>query len=286
MTEETTTKFSFIAFRNLKKGLGNFDAIVECNELAIREFINNISNSDKPEEYIRELSLKHKITVNAVHIQSFSARIRQFYILSVLQQAEQFIDEFKKEYNTYFANWNEKTDGETDLDNLLRNAFSSKVNGILNIGKEVYDTFEYYRLVRNRFAHSEEKDLSRLERQRQLLNEYSEFYSANFNVLSRPNTYTEIDFDDFLLCTNVVKSIGYTLCEKCKPENSKIAERIVKLEIIQGNKTISPLKSILKHKNDNNRFLGALDNLLNSNFGTIGETDRNEILENINRILA
>ena len=27
------------------------------------------------------------------------------------------IQKFKKEYNTYFANWNEKTDGETDLDN-------------------------------------------------------------------------------------------------------------------------------------------------------------------------
>jgi hypothetical protein len=286
MTEETTTKFSFIAFRNLKKGLGDFDAVVECNELAIREFINNISTSSKPEKYISDLAIKHKVTVNTVSVPFFSARIRQFYILSVLQQAEQFIDEFKKEYKMYFTSWDEKIYGETDLDNLLRNAFPSKENGVLNISKEVYDAFEYYRLVRNRFAHSEEKDLKRLENQRQLLNDYKEFYKINFNISGCPNTYTEINFDDFILCTNIVKSIGYTLCEKCKPDNSKIAERIVKLEIIQDNNAICPIKSIWKHKNDNDRFLNALDNLLNSNFGKIGEIDRNEILENINRILA
>ena len=36
------TKFSFKAFRNLKKGLGEFDAVVECNEMAIREFLKNL----------------------------------------------------------------------------------------------------------------------------------------------------------------------------------------------------------------------------------------------------
>ena len=33
------TKFSYFSYRALKNTLGEFDATVECNELAIREFI-------------------------------------------------------------------------------------------------------------------------------------------------------------------------------------------------------------------------------------------------------
>ena len=287
MSRDTTeTKFSFNAFRSLKKGLGEFDAVVECNELAIREFLKNVESSHDKKLFIQDLSAKHKIRVDTVDIKSFSSRIRQFYILSVMQQVEQFFDEFKKEYKSYIPTWTEKVDGETDFDNLLSNVYSSKGRGVDGIGKEVYHGFEYYRMVRNRFAHSEEKDLKKLENQCDKIIEYQPFYNKTFHSFVNPNYYDKIDFNDFLLITNIVKNIGYTLCEKCKPDNTKLAEKIAKIEIKIGSKTIKPIKNILKLKNNPNRFSNAMGNLLNTYFGRINATDKNEIILHLNRILA
>src|SRR5687768_6013176 len=136
--DKTETKFSFKAFRNLKKGLGEFDAVVECNEVAIREFLKNLKASQNQKQFIQDLSQKHGVKVDTVSVDLFSSRIRLFYILSVMQRAEQFIDEFRKEYKSYNLTWADKEDGETDLDNLLRNIYSSKGRGIDGIGKEVY----------------------------------------------------------------------------------------------------------------------------------------------------
>ena len=159
----TKTKFSFQSFRNLKKGLGEFDAVVECNELAIREFISNLSKAINKETFIHSLSEKYNVKVDTVSIKLFESRIRQFYIMSVMQKAEQFFDEFKKEYKDYKSEWINKKDGETDLDNLLINTFGSLKNGIKEIKDEVYYGYEYYRFIRNRFAHSEEKDDKKLK---------------------------------------------------------------------------------------------------------------------------
>jgi len=280
------TKFSFKSFRNLKKGLGEFDAVVECNELAIREFLKNLKDSQDQKQLIQDLSQKHGIRVDTVSIDLFSSRIRLFYILSVMQQAEQFIDEFKKEFKTYNPTWVDKVDGETDFDNLLGNIFSSKGQGINEIGEEVYHGFEYYRFVRNRFAHSEEKDVKKLQNLCLKISEYADFYSSTFHSVDSPNNYDKIGFSDFLLFTNIIKHIGYTLCEKCKPDNSQLADKISKFEVKVENKIIKPIKNIFKLKNDPERFSNAIGNLLNSTFGKINKKDRDEIIQHINRILA
>ncbi len=283
----TKTKFSFHSFRNIKKGLGEFDAVVECNELAIREFTSNLSKTPDKETYIQALAEKHSVRVDTVSLKLFESRIRQFYIMSVMQKAEQFFDEFKKEYKDYNPIWVDKKDGETDLDNLLINTFSSLKNGIKEIKEEVYFGYEYYRFVRNRFAHFEEKDNKKLKSYLQKVKNYQVFYNNTFHSNSKPNEYKEIDFNDFLLITNIIKNIGYTLCEKCKPDNQILAEIISKKEITtKTNKKINSVKSLSKLKNNSERYSNAIENLLNSHFGRINENDRNEIIMNLNRILA
>jgi len=284
--DNTETKFSFKAFRNLKKGLGEFDAVVECNELAIREFLKNLDTATEKEKFIQTLSEKHSIKVDSVNVNYFSARIRQFYILSVLQQAEQFFDEFKKEYKTYYEKWIEKESGDTDFDNVLLNIFNTTTQGINEIGEEVYLAFEYYRLVRNRFAHSEEKDLKKLDSYWSKITGFSDFYSQSFHCSGAPNKYVNVDFNDFLLITNVVKHIGYTICEKCRPDNALLAKKICELETTVNEKKINPIKNVMRLKDNKDRFLNALENLLNSTFGKINRKDTVDIAENVKRILA
>lgn len=58
------TKFTFASYRTLKKTLGEFDAVVECNELAIREFVENIHRHG--EEFIQAQSRQHEIRVSSI----------------------------------------------------------------------------------------------------------------------------------------------------------------------------------------------------------------------------
>lgn len=281
------TKFSFKSFRNLKKGLGEFDAIVECNELAIREFLKNLNKSVDKDSFIQELSEVHSVKVDTVIAKLFAPRIRKFYIMSVMQKAEQFFDEFKTEYKKYDNSWINKIDGETNIDNLLKNVFKTKSNGIKEIGEEIYNGFEYYRFVRNRFAHSEEKNDKKLNLYCKKATEHKEFYEINFHCQDAPKDYKNIDFQDFLLITNIIKNIGYTLCQKGKPDNETLAKIILKTEIkISEDKSTNAIKSLQKLKNNETRFTNAIGNLLNTNFGRINEEDRNEITNHIYRILA
>lgn len=279
------TKFSFKAFRNLKKGLGEFDAVVECNEIAIREFIDNHKASHNPEQFIQELSEKHGVRVDTININLFASRIRLFYILSVAQQGEQFFEEFIKEYKTYYLSlkWQDKIDGETDFDYLLKHIFTSKKQGINEIGKAIYEGLNYYRLVRNKFTHSERNDIKKLNNLSRKLNQYKDFYSTKFHSHNSPNNYEDIDFNDFLLFTNILKHIGYTLCKKCKPNNIELAKRIANLEIKTNGKIVKPINNIKKLENNHKRFLNAIGNLLNSTFGKINNTDRDEIIKNLKK---
>jgi hypothetical protein len=88
------TKFSYFSYRKLKKTLGEFDAVVECNEIAIKEFIEN-APKENLQKYIQQLSSKHKVKVDKVDFLKFSSRIRQYYVASVSQQSEQFLKDFR-----------------------------------------------------------------------------------------------------------------------------------------------------------------------------------------------
>jgi hypothetical protein len=78
------SKFAFRCYFKLKNNLGRFDSIVECNELAIRQFLSLLIQSNR-EKVISELSSKHGIRVNNLDSDLFQSRISQWYILSVYQ---------------------------------------------------------------------------------------------------------------------------------------------------------------------------------------------------------
>src|SRR5690606_18008002 len=123
------TKFSYFSYRKLKKTLGEFDAVVECNEIAIKEFIEQ-APKENLQKYIQQLSTKHKVKVDEVDFLKFSSRIRQYYVASVSQQSEQFLKDFRIEWQKYFPEkiWIEPAKGETKLQNTLKNVSLSLSN--------------------------------------------------------------------------------------------------------------------------------------------------------------
>lgn len=270
------TKFSYFAYRKLKKTLGEFDAVVECNEIAIREFIEK-AKSQGANKYIQQLSHKHRVRVDEVDFLKFSTRIRQYYVASVFQQAEQFIKDFKAEWRAYFegGEWSESKNGETVFQNTVRNLSIELPNDLIEI-------YEYYRLVRNYMAHTD-RDVDELQkRYKKIITNENEFLK-DLNIGNTPNSYDEIDFNDFLILTNIVKHIAYLFSVTSKPDNEAVAKILLNKSKEDGQKAFKGLKKLM---NNSDRFDKAIKSFIKSTFGRFSQNDEEEITRKLKSLLA
>ncbi len=268
------TKFSYKAYRKLKKSLGEFDAVVECNEIAIREFIEQVEKKGI-QPYIQELSKKHKVKVDDVDFIKFTSRIRQYYIASVAQQFEQFLEDFKGEWEEYFfdVQWKNRNDGEAKLDNCLKNI--QFTNTPIEFDNHI-KYYEYYRHVRNYMAHTD-RDINKLD---SAFKKIEQLFITN---LSSPKSLENIDFEDFHVLTNVVKHIAFVICSKSKPDNQRIAEILFGLS--KENKARA-YKGLKKLKADNVRYEKALKSFAVTHFGRFSTNDADDIVNKLKCLLA
>jgi hypothetical protein len=213
-------EFIFPCYRILKKGLGEFDSIIECNELAVRKFIKEAQDSDSVNKYVEHESKKYSVRVDIVDINQMSVRTAQLYILSVYQQAEVFLRTFQREHPGSSL-WKARKDGESRLhwilDCLNNNSFITNCN---EIGRHRFELFEYYRLVRNHFIH-DPVNLRDVDAKFNELREFKDQILAEYK-LAAPNSYREQSFDDFMLFSRVVKHIAIELCRIGKPQDQEI----------------------------------------------------------------
>ena len=270
------TKFSYFSYRKLKKALGEFDAVVECNEIAIREFVEKAEGKHS-KKYIEQLSLKHKVKVNEVDFIKFASRIRQYYVSSVFQQSEQFLKDFKSEWKKYFPEkeWVERVKSETALQNTLKNI-------LLDLPSDLQEFYEYYRLIRNYMSHTD-RDLADIEKRHDKILTNSNKFLRDFHLSNLPNRLDEIDFSDFLIITNIVKHIAYLISKRAKPSNSEIAA--ILLELSKENKGRA-FKGLTKLKNDNERFQVAIKSFTITSFGRFSSSDLNDISKKFESLLA
>lgn len=270
------TKFSFFAYRKLKKTLGEFDAVVECNEIAIKEFIEQ-APKENLQKYIQQLSTKHKVKVDEVDFLKFSSRIRQYYVASVSQQSEQFLKDFRIEWQEYFPEkeWVESGKGETKFQNTLKNIS-------LSLPSDLIDIYEYYRIVRNYMSHTD-RDLEELKSRYEKIQKNKNEFLSDLHLSRLPNTLNDIDFSDFLILTNIVKHIAYLISTSSKPDNDRIAEILFDKSKADDGKTFKGLKKL---KNDKDRFENALKSYITTSFGRFSNNDINSIYKKLESLLA
>lgn len=270
------TKFSFFAYRKLKKTLGEFDAVVECNEIAIKEFIEQ-APKENLQKYIQQLSSKHKVKVDEVDFLKFSSRIRQYYVASVSQQSEQFLKDFRIEWQEYFPKnvWVEPGKGETKFHNTLKNIS-------LSLPSDLIDIYEYYRIVRNYMSHTD-RDLEELKNRYEKIQTNKNEFLSDLHLSRLPNPLNDINFSDFLILTNIVKHIAYLISTSSKPDNDRIAKILFDKSKTNGGKTFKGLKKL---KNDKKRFENALKNYITTSFGRFSNDDINSIYKKLESLLA
>jgi hypothetical protein len=270
--------FAFRCYFKLKTNLGRFDSVVECNELAIREFEAIAKSSISQEEYIKSLSKKHGVKVDSIDAAIFRVRISQWYILSVYQQAEEFFKEFKHEHPKR-SQWTQKTERETNL-NYVLTSLNIKASDLDATEKGIrYDIFEYYRLIRNRFMHTDVKEDKLLE----LLNKINQNKTIVFEKyrVEAPNEYNKLNFDDFILFSRVTKDIAQELCHLAKPSASEIAQMLIERDQEKDPKKKEiNLKGLKRFSNNRERQRKCMQNLLKSQYN-LQEEDFYPIMEEL-----
>ncbi|MBD2663819.1 hypothetical protein B6N60_05207 [Richelia sinica FACHB-800] len=266
--------FAFRCYFKLKNNLGRFDAIVECNELAIRELTAIGNQSLSQEEYIKNLSEKHGVKVDIIELDIFRVRISQWYILSVYQQAEEFIREFISEHPRS-SEWTQKSDKESQLQYLLTRLNITPYD-LDETGKGIRcEIFEYYRLIRNTFMHSSSKEDKKVLNLLKKINENKASVVEQYRV-EAPNEYSKLGFDDFILFSRVTKDIAQELCRLAKPSPSEIAQILIARD---EEKEIN-LKSFKKFSNNVERQRKFMKNLLKSQYN-LQEEDVDPIIQEL-----
>lgn len=216
--------FRFKAYSDLKRKLGEIDAIVECLELASLNFIEYIIKDGNCKQDIQKnieiLSTKHKIKVNYVEPKAFGDRVILLHIINVYEQLECYYKNIIKEH-PLIQNKIGKTDDVTLIDFILKKSSSYDY---LKDSIE-YNTLEYYRLIRNSFVHAvnNEKNLLKYKNNILELKDKSEY-----SKLDAPNDYKELKFDDFILFTRCIKEFAKKINNLYKQNKSELKEIIIK----------------------------------------------------------
>jgi hypothetical protein len=206
---ENKNNFRFKCYKNLKTTLGEIDAIVESIELATREFISTVSpNIDTSKETIQknitELSEKHAIKVNFVDIKKLESRVMILHIVNVYERFEKYLEELIKEHPDLIDK-NNKVKDETILDYILRKLNKGELKSTLD-----YLIINHYRIVRNIFVHSSDKETTKYENR--IDNEIKE---SDYKNLKAPNNIGTLVFDDFILFTRAIKNFAKSINQQC-----------------------------------------------------------------------
>lgn len=258
--------FRFKCYQNLLDSFGKVDAIVECIELAIRDFEKSANSSNNYKEYIFQKSNEHNIKVNDVQFKELRIRSAQLHILNVYQQFEDYLENFRDEHPDS-ENWKYPKDIKGLFLNVLHN-----LNGDKNIISEAeLEIINYYRLMRNIFMHPEipnTKHDSKVNKITSLIEK-----DESLSKLHAPNKYLELGFDDFILFTRTVKKVAHKLCIIGRPSNEQIAD------------TIKKRVSFKKYKNNSKRMENARLTFCRCEY-SMNETEAAEIVKILKGALA
>lgn len=208
------TEFRSPAYRALMRALGESDATVEWIEVGVRE-IAHVSTT-KGAGVAKELAVQHGVHVHPIDLTKLRSRSARLQILAVYQQAESFFQAFRHTHPRQ-VEYNPRQD-EDVLSATLR-AFTIAT---LEVGQLEVGLFHYYRDARNLFMHNPQGNQSK-EKRTNCINLREQVATSSYSNLNAPNYTDQIQFDDFVLFTRILKQLAANLCTATNPTDDELA---------------------------------------------------------------
>ena len=205
--------FNIPSIRMLVKTLGEYDALVEYQEVANRLMLKEQESSKEPfRDYLARVSKDVKINLNDITLQDYKSAIIQGYLVFPNASFDVFLDGFVDDVRILI-------DDQFNIGNNKKGCnFEKIVDALkdititLTIDQDKVNLYHYYRLLRNDLAH-------RLNKNYQA--EYNaidkHIIKGFYPTLSGPNQKSSLNFDDFILCTANIKNIAFEMTKSLLP---------------------------------------------------------------------
>ncbi len=251
--------------------MGEYDALVEYNECAVRQFIKKWEaykeNNPDYSSFLKEQSSEVDIHLGFIDIEKYRQDIYRWYLIHPYGCIDSFIKDFKEDLKVFGFDINLDRDKENGLERLKSGMKDSGIDVTIEQYKLELD--KYYHRCRNLLAHklgeSEEqkigKQFYKIDKEK-----VSKFYPSLTNALSSPCVFS---FDDYTLCTVNLKNITDTLTtdvySAIKWEKFKLAEEFT--------------KRLKKWGHNQERISNAIKNYLSSAYGIIVKEEVIEIIQ-------
>jgi len=230
-TDNVCMPFTFQATRDLWQYLGDFDALSEINELAVRDFLSRyervqmLNGTECGLRFVAAKSAKYGICVNASTLARLAVGMAQTYVCTVWNCADGFLRELRKEHQTLTTStWAGDAKDKPRLRFTLENLFGTEEKGAAAIGPHRYALMEYCRLVRNRLAHPRSTSDVSVAEAYQRVYPYTAQINAEYRLTNAPQPMARMKFEDAVLLSRVTKDVALALNEKARPDDSHLLQ--------------------------------------------------------------
>jgi hypothetical protein len=220
--------FRLPCFRELVSELGVSDAACELTELAIRQLESDAHASGDIRQFVEGLSKTHGVVVTVNEDLRLFNLTRRSYIVLAYSFFDQFLSKLRGELELITGEpWGAKNDEENQVEYVLRQLNHQKASLQPFAGAYWFELVEFYRLTRNQIVHPKADYSDRLGRLRTQINKTRSLGDDRYAKLKGPNTPDSLQFDDFVLCSRLVKDIAEGICSIARPK----PEQFVKLRL-------------------------------------------------------
>ena len=206
------TTFDIPSNRKLWLTLGQYDALVEYQEVASRYYLGTFDvEKESFDAFLSRTSTATGVRLNSISLANFRKKQYQGYLVfpnaSFDNFVMDFVDDVRFLIDPAFAL--SKIDGskfEKLLDALSQSGISPSIE------KFKKDLYNYYRLLRNDVAHCLNQDY---EKEYKAIDKIA--IAAFYTTLNEPKEKSQLSFDDFVLCTANIKNIADLLTVSLLP---------------------------------------------------------------------
>lgn len=262
--------------KQLWKHMGGYDALVEYNECAVRQFINKWEQAKAKDIGYREFIIKESqevgINLGNIDIDQYRQDIYRWYLIHPYGCIDAFVPQFKEDLKAFGFDINLDYEDLSEIDKLIQGLKDSGVTVTVEDFK--LNLEKYYRKCRNLLAHKlDEKDMKKA---RTLYNNLDKekifaFYPTLKDALQASNFFS---FDDYTLCTDNLKNITDTLTTDVFNH--------VDWSKFDVKKQIPTIIKLRKYGNNDERIKGGIKRAVKQVYGVeIPEVDLTKQYENL-----
>lgn len=277
--ENKCDNFSLPANRLLYRELGEYDAMVEFMECALRYMLKHEDANIKLNDLLADRIIETGIYLCDFSVERFLTMARRGYLVFPIACMNAYLENLTNDVKALFGNEEVMEEQETTGDKTRKKTKETKKNSLgkivellnsididIKIDKYLVAIYDYYNKLRNAEAHHNKKEQTKeaIEELYDIVTAFQSDIQQRFpnQKTGIPHAHGEINFDDFILCTATIKIIADEV-ERTIKSHISIPDVKEKCE-----KYLS--ENNLKNKNfDANRKENYIANYIQTEYGII-----------------